>query len=147
MSTADLTAQAGQDYLPLHDFPITFNPGETAKSIRVTLTPDSVPEDLEEFSIQIRAASPGWISTYPSTATVRIREARILAGQWENNQFILTVQTSNRQSYAVEVSSDLISWSILAGAEHISGTGNPVPIVDSGPVETSHRFYRLRVLE
>lgn len=55
-ATADGTAIAGEDYDAVNGT-LTFNPGETSKSIPINILPDTVNEDTEQFVINL--SSPG----------------------------------------------------------------------------------------
>ena len=51
LSTADLTAHAGQDYIALMDSQIVFNAGETVKNISLEIISDTIMEFTEKFEL------------------------------------------------------------------------------------------------
>ena len=64
------TAVAGRDFVALTNF-VTFNPGETTKTVAVTTINDITAETDEQFSIQlVRRPGPVILGTATATATI-----------------------------------------------------------------------------
>jgi hypothetical protein len=68
-STVSGTAQEGKDFVALVDQSITFLPGQTSKTIKVSLLDDAVVENLEAFTIKIDSTTKATISSTNHTAT------------------------------------------------------------------------------
>jgi chitinase len=69
-STADGTARAGSDYTGLASAPLSFSPGQTSKTVAVTIRGDVTREANETFLL--RLASPTNVTVVRSQATVTI---------------------------------------------------------------------------
>lgn len=69
--TSDLTAVAGQDYTP-ESGTLTFNPGETAKTITIPLTAQPVGQPTRQFRVTLANPSGGATLGATSTAIVSI---------------------------------------------------------------------------
>ncbi|NJM06296.1 hypothetical protein HC891_09015 [Candidatus Gracilibacteria bacterium] len=69
-ATSDGTASAGSDYTPISGT-LTFNPGESSKTLTITLLSDSIVEASETFSVTLSAPSNATLGP-PSTARVTI---------------------------------------------------------------------------
>jgi Ca2+-binding RTX toxin-like protein len=68
-ATADGTATAGSDYISAAGS-LTFNPGETVKTVTVGVTGDVVNEANETFQVNLSNASNASISGSPGTGTI-----------------------------------------------------------------------------
>ncbi|MFO0944763.1 MAG: Calx-beta domain-containing protein [Planctomycetota bacterium] len=68
-ATADGTAKAGTDYLALAGT-ITFAPGETTKTVSVTILADGTVEAAENFSLVLSSPANGTISDSVGVATI-----------------------------------------------------------------------------
>ncbi|KAB2671406.1 MAG: hypothetical protein DVB31_04815 [Verrucomicrobia bacterium] len=72
-ATADGTAKAGVDYLAAAGT-LVFGPGETLKSIAVTLVNDHAAEPTKSFGISLRNPAGGASLGHPTAATVAITD-------------------------------------------------------------------------
>ena len=68
-ATADGTAIADGDYEPVRGS-LTFLPGESAKTVKVTLVDDDVHEDDETFALNLSMAENAAVSTAWATGTI-----------------------------------------------------------------------------
>lgn len=70
-STSDISAQAGVDYTPTSGT-LAFAPGETSKSISVTLTPEPAGQPSRQFRVTLSNPTSGAVLGQTSTAVVTI---------------------------------------------------------------------------
>jgi hypothetical protein len=147
LSTTNMTALAGEDYLPTH-IPVTFGPEEIIRQLRVTVIGDVLPEPEEQFGLDINApaAASAGIGVLRRFAVATIREARIVSVRREVTTAILSIRTTSSQRYALEFSPDLATWSVVPGAHDIVGTGGIVQVTDSLHTCCEPRFYRAQLL-
>ena len=68
-ATAPETAHEDADYEPVHGS-LTFLPGESAKTVKVTLVDDDVHEDDETFTLNLSMAENAAVSTASATGTI-----------------------------------------------------------------------------
>ena len=73
-STEDVTAEAGTDYTAKSGT-LTFNPGDTSKTVRVALIDDAVEDDGETFTLRLSNASGADIEDATGTGTIQNMEA------------------------------------------------------------------------
>ena len=79
VATLDGSAKAGQDYTPISTT-LTFNPGESRKSVQVTIRDDSDPEsDEEAFNLSLSAPGNARLGD-PATVRVVIQDNDALPG-------------------------------------------------------------------
>ena len=72
-STEDGTGEAGADYTAKTGT-LTFNPGDTSKTVRVALIDDSIEDDGETFTLRLSNASGADIEDGTATGTIRNME-------------------------------------------------------------------------
>ena len=68
--TVGNTAGGGIDYITIPQTTLTFNPGETAKSVGVSILDDALDENTEHFSLILNNASGGTISDGSGAASI-----------------------------------------------------------------------------
>ncbi|WP_448192535.1 cellulase family glycosylhydrolase [Azospirillum sp. sgz301742] len=68
-ATVDGTAKAGSDYTATNGT-LTFNPGETTKTVAVKVLGDSVAEGTETFSLKLSAATAATLGTDTGVGTI-----------------------------------------------------------------------------
>ena len=73
-ATANGTATAGEDYTAISNTPLTFNAGDTTKTIDVTILADPVDEDNETFTISLNSPTNANLSSTAGSATVTITD-------------------------------------------------------------------------
>lgn len=140
-STTNATAAAGSDYEATSGT-ITFDPGETNKSISVTVLADTLPEGNETFLVVL--ANPINATLARSQATCTINELRITALAFHVD---VSFNTVNQARYRVEWSEDASNWSPVAGAENVPGTGSIVTVTHTNAACNPSRVYRVLLLE
>ncbi|MFN2576855.1 MAG: Calx-beta domain-containing protein [Pyrinomonadaceae bacterium] len=115
-ATADGTATAGSDYTGVLSTPLTFLPGETIKTVGVTVSGDSKIEPDETFFVNLSGAANALISDSQGTGTVtnddganvvisQIYGAGSNSGATYNADY---VELLNRTSTAINIT----TWSI-----------------------------------
>lgn len=110
-STVDGTATAGSDYVAASG-QVTFQDGETQKTVEITVNGDDVPEFDETFSLDLSTTSPGW--------TVNDGQARIL------NDDVTTVSADNPSAAESQTGSTSIMTFTLTRTGILAG----VAVVD-----------------
>ena len=73
-ATADGTATAGQDYTAANGT-LTFRPGETSKTVSITILDDSVEDDGETFTLRLSNASGATIADAEATGAINNDES------------------------------------------------------------------------
>src|SRR5262249_51455602 len=81
-ATANGTAAAGTDYVALALSTLTFNPGETQKTITVKVNGDTVVEPDETFFVNLSGATNATIATAQGTGTIRNDDAAGSVPRW-----------------------------------------------------------------
>jgi len=152
VSTRDLTAQAGRDYLPAN-FLISFAPEEVDvnKTVTFVVTADALPEPDEQFEVELQSNTgviPVGLFYRAPPYFVTIRESRIVSLGLDNSgSTTVTFLAGSFQRFALDSSSDLMTWSVVPGAENLQGPTDRISFVDSTPPSlTGRRFYRTRIL-
>ncbi len=72
-ATSDITAKAGTDYVAASGT-LQFAPGETTKSVDITLVDDALNEDAESFRVTLSSPTGGPVLGTPGTTDVRISD-------------------------------------------------------------------------
>jgi hypothetical protein len=139
-ATQDGTALAGSDYESTNGT-VVFAPGETMKSVVVTLLPDGPPEDAETFSLAL--SNPVNATLLRTTITCTIVEIRIYGLSVDA---AVTFNTLSGRRYLLEKSADAISWVVVPGATNLLGTGTNYTFVDKGAGCSGLTVYRASLL-
>lgn len=142
--TSNTTATAGQDYVPTNVI-VRFDPGVTQQLVRIKLIADPLSEEDEQFSVHL-SPTGSFVAINPTPFIVTIREARILSVRRSGGPAVITLRTAQGQLYSLQVSSDLLSWSTLAGFGRITGDGNAMEMTDPYSPCCEQRFYRVELL-
>ena len=71
-ATSDDTATAGDDYTAISATTLMFNPGETSKTINITLSNDVIDENDETFTLTLSSPDNATVSTTAGAATPTI---------------------------------------------------------------------------
>jgi hypothetical protein len=140
-TTANGSAVSGSDYVATSGT-LTFSPGETLKTVTVTLTPDAPVEPDEDFFLNLSNGVNGIITR--DQARCVITEVRITSISVDVS---LSFNTVAGRHYMVERSADFVTWQPVVGATNILGTGGIVTAVDRGNGCASSVLYRATVLE
>lgn len=132
-ATTNGTATGGQDFSPSSGV-LTFNPGETIKSINIAIMDDAVIEGDENFTVHLFNPSPGVQLGNPSVATVVIVDndtgfffSRTAVQVLENvGNAVITVLRTNTGTGTVSVSYATEDGTAVAGADYQAVTGTLV---------------------
>ena len=135
------TALAGSDFVAA-DATLTFAPGETAKTVAIAITDDTVAEAQEAFSVKLSNASGAELGA-TATATVNIwandSVAFYLSSTYvqENaGAATVTVKLSDSSSTPVTVSYATADGTALQGSDYVATNGT----LTFAPGETSKTF-------
>ena len=140
-STMNATATAGSDYEATSGT-ITFDPGETNKTITVTVLADAINEGTETFLTVL--SDPTNATLARSQGTCTINELRITALTFDVN---VSFNSVNQARYRVESTDDGTNWSAVPGSENVLGTGNMVTVTHTNAACNPGRIYRVLLLE
>jgi uncharacterized delta-60 repeat protein len=126
------SAVAGTDYYPTNAV-LTFNPGETNKTIQVPIINNSIPEGARTIGLLLTNAL-GSLLYSPSNATLTIIDTVYAPGQLAfsatnytvnstDGTATLTVTRTNGYSGAVSVSYSIIAGSAAPGSNYVDSAG------------------------
>lgn len=139
-ATQDGTAIAGQDYVATNGT-LNFEVGETSKAVRVQVTADEPVESEESFSLVL--SNPVDATIIKPQGFCTITEVRITAISVDT---LVSFNTIASRRYMVEKTTDLQTWTPVAGATNVLGTGSIVTALDRGSGCASAVLYRARLL-
>ena len=140
-ATQDGSAVAGEDYIATNGT-LVFAPGETSKTIAVTVTADAPPESDELFSVVL--SNPLNSTLRKGSATCLITEARITEIRIDT---AIVFHTVAGRHYAVEKTTDLVTWETIPGSENVVGVGGTMTVYDKRiGCAAGFRLYRTRLL-
>ncbi len=139
-ATADETATAGLDYTAASGT-LTFNPGETVKTIAVKVIGDVIAEANETFLLKLASAVNATPARPAARATIidndqsviRSSDIVVTEGDIGVSDALLTLTLSNPNSRPVSVSYATQDDSAQAGSDYVAATGS----VTFAPGETS----------
>lgn len=130
-STADSTATAGSDYNAVSGT-LTFAPGETSKSVPVTVRGDLLDEVNEAFAFNLSGATNATVSTTPGRVTITdndpapvmsITNASIQEGASGTRELVFTVSLSSVSGRQVTVNFATADGTARAGSDYQSSRG------------------------
>ncbi|MFN2623250.1 MAG: Calx-beta domain-containing protein [Chthoniobacterales bacterium] len=163
-ATSNGTAQSGSDYTAASGT-LTFNPGDTSKTIPIGITDDTVVEDSENFSITLSSPSFGSTLGTPSTATVTIADNDsgstiqfspvVYTVNEAAGQVILTVTASRLGNPNTLITVDFATrnGSATAGQDYVGTNGSitfgagetqkqiPISIINDNFLENAENFF------
>ena len=140
-ATADGTATAGSDY-EARTGTLTFAPGETSKTITVTVYGDTTFESNETFFVNLSSATnasitdnqgAGTINNDDSAPALSINDVTINEGNSGTTNATFTVTLSAGSAFAVTVKYDTANGTATSSSDYQSGTGT----LTFAPGETS----------
>ncbi|MDQ6808019.1 MAG: hypothetical protein M3Z64_01115 [Verrucomicrobiota bacterium] len=160
-STSDGTAKAGSDYVAANGT-VTFGPGETQKTIAITVLDDALVENGENFFVTVTGATGASIGKN-STATVTIADddsptasigfsARSYDVDEGAGAVSLTVTRSGGLGFIATVNYETKDGTALAGRNYVAASGTltfapgetsktiNVSIIDEGNVDSTLNF-------
>jgi len=133
-STADDTATAGSDYTSA-GATITFAPGETSKSVDVTISDDALVEPDETFFVQLTGATNatitgdegvGTIANDDGAVTVSIANVTANEGTGGATTFTFDVTLNVASADTITVPWATADDTAIAGSDYTAGSGNLV---------------------
>jgi len=148
-STANSSATAGADYLPLSNVLLSFPSGTTNQTFVVQILGDTVTEPNATFRVNLTSAVTGFIADAQGVGTILDDDFRITAVELVGADVRLSFTTVAGWSYTVERTEDLNGtavWTPVSGAEAVAGTGGVVNVLDPVVAGQPQRFYRVRLL-
>lgn len=144
-ATADGTATAGTDYTALNGS-LSFNPGETSKTITIPIVGDSLVETNETFSVNLSAPTNATLATAqgigtitnddleaPTLPSLSIDSISLAEGNSGTTNAIFTVSLSQASQQAVTVAYASADGTAIAGTDYTALSGN----LSFNPGETS----------
>jgi hypothetical protein len=130
-STSDVNAVAGTDYTAANGT-LTFEPGETSKTISITVTGDSVAPG-ETFNVTLSNATNASISTatgvgtiqYSGSSALSIGSASVMeiAGNVTNETMAYTVTLDNAAPFPITVHYATGGGTAVAGTDYTTANG------------------------
>jgi Calx-beta domain len=141
-NTADGTALAGSDYEAASG-KLTFAPGETSKTIRVSVSGDRLGEPDETFVVKLHGAKNAKVADGTGVVTIADDEPRLTIGDGvatEGNSgttlMTFTVTLSAAQGEAVTVSYATANGTAIAGEDYLAA----LDTLTFAPGETTKTF-------
>jgi hypothetical protein len=138
-STSDGSASAGEDYLAITNGSVTFNPGETTKTIPVLVNRDDKVEGNETFNVNLSLGSaPNGVTLGKSTgvgtiltddtASISIGNVSLTEGNSPTKPFTFTVtlNSTGTLSSPVTVNYSTSNGSASAGEDYVAINNNSV---------------------
>jgi Ca2+-binding RTX toxin-like protein/subtilisin-like proprotein convertase family protein len=141
-ATSNSSAIAGQDYTAITATPITFNPGETSKTISVPINTDSIPEPTEAFYVNLTNPTNATIADDQGIATINdddnpvsisISDVSLTEGTGGTTNAVVTVNLSGISGLPVTVNYATSDGTANAGSDYTAQTGS----ITFNPNETS----------
>ena len=133
--TADGTAIAGEDYTATSGT-LTFDPGETSHTVPVTILPDNVQEDTEQFYLNLDSPSSnaviadgqgvGTIPNDDAEPTFAIDDVTMAEGNSGTTNFIFTITKTGSTTLSSTVSYTTNNGSATAGSDFTGVTDSVV---------------------
>jgi hypothetical protein len=112
---AGAATAADNDYTPIADTTVTFNPGETAKTVTVSVVGDTTTESNETFTVDLSSPTNAIVGTASGTATIQnddgvvqpsisIADATVTEGNagTKTMTFAVTLSASSTQTVTVD---------------------------------------------
>ena len=159
-ATADGTAVSGSDYLAASGT-LTFTPGQTSKTVTVSVLGDLTAEPNETFFLNLSSATGAIISdaqglgtiTNDDTATVSIDDVTVSEGNAGAKNMVFTISLSAASAGAVTVDFATADNTAFAGSDYAAAAGTltfaageltktvAVVIIGDGIVEQNETFF------
>lgn len=125
-ATANGSASAGSDYTPVPLLPLTFNPGETSKTVVVNVSGDTVIEVNETFFVNLSNAAGATIFDNQGVGTilneegsvVRVTDASLVEGASGARLLTFTITVSPPSAIPVTVHYATANGSASAGSDY-----------------------------
>lgn len=132
VNTTNGTATAGSDYAAVSNGGFTFQPGETSKTLPVTINSDTAPEADESFTVTMSGVTNATIGANPGTGTIINDDVPldIQPDTLPNG----TVGTSYSATLATDGGTAPYSYAVTAGTVPAGLTFNPGGILSGVPL-------------
>ncbi|MCW5958514.1 MAG: Ig-like domain repeat protein [Pyrinomonadaceae bacterium] len=129
-ATANGSAIAGSDYTSASGT-VTFNAGETSKTITVSVLGDTVVEPNENFFVNLSGAVNATISDNQGlgtiqnddTATIAIGDVTLNEGNSGTTAFVFSVSLTNASASAITVDYSTANGSATSGSDYTAASG------------------------
>jgi hypothetical protein len=130
-ATADKTAIAGVEYVAASGT-LTFNPGQTSKSISVTVLPSTVPSANKTFLVNLSSATNSTISAGQAIGTIvntvpgpnlSINNVQVIEGDTVTVNAVFNVTLSSPSNVPVTVNYATANLTALAGTDYTAVNG------------------------
>ena len=168
-ATQDNQAKAGEDYVAISPAQtLTFNPGETTKTIEVWVNGDTIYENTETFYVNLSAAvngtiifggrGVGTINDDDSPPTLTIADAQLTEGNsgTSSGNFTLTLSVPTERSLTIQyytqdgtavapIDYTAIALSTFTVPMNVTTAAIPVPIVGN-TLDQDNRSFSLTIL-
>jgi hypothetical protein len=142
-ATSDGTAAGGSDYVAIGSTVLTFNPGETVKTITVNVIGDTALEPDEIFFVNLSGATnatiadnqgQGTITNDDSPPTISINDVTVLAGSVGTSNANFTVSLSSASFQTITVNYATSDSTATAGSDYVAVAST---VLTFNPFETS----------
>ncbi|MFM9962824.1 MAG: beta strand repeat-containing protein [Planctomycetaceae bacterium] len=128
-ATQDGTATAGSDYVATSGT-LTFLPGETQKTITVSVLGDTVGEGAETFSVNITAIQNAFVQASAGSATIVDDDVQVSIGDVSRNEgnagqtpFVFALSLSRASTAPVTVQFTTANNDAIGGLDFANATG------------------------
>ena len=127
----DGTATAPEDYTAVSGL-LTFAPGETEKTIAVSIVPDDIPEPDETFFIHLEDATNAFVLIGTAVGTIiddddlpnlNINDASIMEGNSGSQQMVFEVTLSRPSDETVTVHYETVDDTAVAPDDYLATSG------------------------
>src|SRR5439155_888514 len=130
-ATVDATATAPSDYVAIPTTTLTFNPGQTTRTVSVPVIGDTITELNETFVVSLSNPTNATIDTATGTATIlnddapslSINDANVVEGNSSTANAIFTVSLSAPSDKTVTVSYATADGTASAGSDYVAQSG------------------------
>ena len=130
-TTNDVTATAGSDYVAASGT-VTFNPGETSKTVTVQVTGDTINEINESFTVDLSGNTNATIADGQGVGTIvdddpqpgiSITDATVQEGNSGTANASFTVSLDNMSGRTITVDWTTNDGTATVGSDYVSGSG------------------------
>jgi probable HAF family extracellular repeat protein len=144
-TTADNTATAGSDYTAVTNQTVTFNPGDTSKSVTVTVSGDTTFESNETFFANLSgetnatvsdAQGQGTITNDDAAPSFSINDVTLAEGNTGTTSFTFTVAKTGSTALASSVNFATANDTATAGQDYTAITSGTLNFAASDTTKT-----------